>query len=82
MINLIILDNFRKVGLVIGWLVLIALAYKVSKIQMDHVEYDPYAELGVDRVRLNPSDECCSVDFICTLGFNFTLLTFGELKFR
>ena len=28
------------------------LAYKVSKIQMDYVEYDPFNELGIDRVRM------------------------------
>jgi len=35
---------------VIGWVIFILLAYKVSKIQMDYVEYDPYLELEVDRV--------------------------------
>ncbi|XP_033739797.1 translocation protein SEC63 homolog isoform X2 [Pecten maximus] len=42
-------DRAVKFGLIISWVILIALAYKVSKIQMDYVEYDPYLELGIDR---------------------------------
>lgn len=38
-----------KIVLVIGWIIFILLAYKVSQIQMDYVEYDPYLELQVDR---------------------------------
>lgn len=41
---------YRKVALFIGWIIFILLAYKVSKIQLEYVEYDPYAELEVDRV--------------------------------
>ncbi|XP_071151124.1 translocation protein SEC63 homolog [Mytilus edulis] len=38
-----------KIALVIGWIIFLLLAYKVSKIQMEYVEYDPYMELDVDR---------------------------------
>ncbi|XP_074663025.1 translocation protein SEC63 homolog isoform X2 [Tubulanus polymorphus] len=38
-----------KIGLVIGWIVLVLLAYKVSQVEMDYVEYDPFIELGIDR---------------------------------
>lgn len=40
----------RKVGLLLGWLVFALLVYKVSKIQLDYVEYDPFGELEIDRV--------------------------------
>ncbi|BFZ09267.1 hypothetical protein BsWGS_12306 [Bradybaena similaris] len=33
----------------VGWIVFILLAYKVSRIQLDYVEYDPFFELGIDR---------------------------------
>ncbi|XP_041351703.1 translocation protein SEC63 homolog [Gigantopelta aegis] len=38
-----------QVGLIFGWVIFLLLAYKVSKIQMDYVEYDPFLELEVDR---------------------------------
>ncbi|XP_064618130.1 translocation protein SEC63 homolog [Liolophura sinensis] len=38
-----------KVGLAIGWVIFALLAYKVSKIQLDYVEYDPFVELGIER---------------------------------
>ncbi|KAL5010504.1 hypothetical protein ScPMuIL_012809 [Solemya velum] len=38
-----------KLGIIIGWIIFIALAYKVSKIQLDYVEYDPFIELEIDR---------------------------------
>ncbi|KAK3097244.1 hypothetical protein FSP39_007997 [Pinctada imbricata] len=38
-----------KIALLLGWVIFIMLAYKVSKIQLDYVEYDPYVELGLDR---------------------------------
>ena len=36
--------------LAIGWIFFFILAYKVSLIQLDYVEYDPYVELELDRV--------------------------------
>ncbi|XP_059158814.1 translocation protein SEC63 homolog [Physella acuta] len=38
-----------KVVLVIGWVVFALLAWKVSMIQLDYVEYDPFLELQIDR---------------------------------
>ncbi|XP_076444580.1 translocation protein SEC63 homolog isoform X2 [Babylonia areolata] len=35
--------------LVIGWIIFFLLAYKVSMIQLDYVEYDPFQELEIDR---------------------------------
>ncbi|KAL8586617.1 hypothetical protein ACOMHN_040125 [Nucella lapillus] len=35
--------------LVIGWVIFFLLAYKVSMIQLDYVEYDPFLELEIDR---------------------------------
>lgn len=36
--------------LIVGWIIFIGLAYKVSLIQLDYVEYDPFKELGLDKV--------------------------------
>lgn len=33
-----------------GWIIFIGLAYKVSMIQLDYVEYDPFKELELDKV--------------------------------
>lgn len=41
---------FRRVALVIGWIVFLFLAYRVSLIEIEHKEYDPFAVLNVDRV--------------------------------
>ncbi|CAL1544944.1 unnamed protein product [Lymnaea stagnalis] len=38
-----------KIILAIGWVIFILLAWKVSIIQLDYVEYDPFLELGIDR---------------------------------
>ncbi|RUS73201.1 hypothetical protein EGW08_019047 [Elysia chlorotica] len=38
-----------KICLGVGWLIFILLAWKVSMIQLDYVEYDPFFELGIDR---------------------------------
>ncbi|KAK7107985.1 translocation protein SEC63 homolog [Littorina saxatilis] len=38
-----------KLILVIGWVIFFLLAYKVSMIQLDYVEYDPFGELEIDR---------------------------------
>ncbi|XP_013381039.1 translocation protein SEC63 homolog [Lingula anatina] len=46
-------SNLKKratqVVLIIGWVILIFLAYKVSTLELDHVEYDPFVELEIDR---------------------------------
>lgn len=38
-----------RVALVIGWIVFLFLAYRVSLIEIEHKEYDPFAVLNVDR---------------------------------
>ncbi|KAI8791769.1 translocation protein SEC63 homolog [Biomphalaria glabrata] len=38
-----------KIVLLIGWIIFILLAWKVSMIQLDYSEYDPYEELQIDR---------------------------------
>lgn len=43
-------SNFSKIGLVVAWVVLITLAYRVSLIEIEHKEYDPFAVLDIDRV--------------------------------
>nr|XP_002126467.1 translocation protein SEC63 homolog [Ciona intestinalis] len=41
--------SFRKWLIVFAWVGFLVLVYKVSNIENDHVEYDPYEVLGVDR---------------------------------
>jgi hypothetical protein len=36
---------------VAGWIGFFFLAYKVTLIEVEHKEYDPFAILGIDRVR-------------------------------
>lgn len=38
-----------KIGLVLAWIILIILAYRVSLIEIEHKEYDPFAVLDIDR---------------------------------
>jgi translocation protein SEC63 len=38
-----------KIILVLAWIILIVLAYRVSLIEIEHKEYDPFAVLNVDR---------------------------------
>nr|KAG5706886.1 hypothetical protein BaRGS_021392 [Batillaria attramentaria] len=42
-------QTISKGALVVGWIVFFLLAYKVSMIQLDYVEYDPFLELEIDR---------------------------------
>ncbi|XP_064629178.1 translocation protein SEC63 homolog [Lineus longissimus] len=37
------------IGLGIAWVIFMILIYKVSQLELDHVEYDPFIELGIDR---------------------------------
>ncbi len=39
-----------KIILVLAWIILIILAYRVSLIEIEHKEYDPFAVLDIDRV--------------------------------
>ena len=47
-----ILSHPRCLLLIIGWGLFVAVAYKASQVEIDYTEFDPYQELGIDRVRL------------------------------
>jgi translocation protein SEC63 len=38
-----------KLGLLFFWVLFFLVAYKVSQVELDWTEFDPYAELGIDR---------------------------------
>ncbi|CAH1799731.1 unnamed protein product [Owenia fusiformis] len=38
-----------KVAFIIGWIGFALLLYRVSQVELDFTEFDPYAELGIDR---------------------------------
>jgi len=40
----------RKAALIFGWMIFAYVAYETSKVQIDFTEFDPYMELGIDRV--------------------------------
>ncbi|KAI0226507.1 J domain-containing protein [Lamellibrachia satsuma] len=42
-----------KTGLLIGWALLAAVAYKASQVELDFAEFDPYSELKIDRGATN-----------------------------
>lgn len=42
-------DGLTKAAFVLGWAILIFLAYKASQIKTEHKEYDPYVILGIDK---------------------------------
>ena len=44
--------------LIIGWIFFICIAYKTSQVELDFKEFDPYAELEIDRVSLLLSKIC------------------------
>lgn len=46
--------SFRKLLIFVSWIVLAVLIYKVSHIENEYVEYDPYEVLGVDRSITKP----------------------------
>uniref|UniRef100_A0A8C6WSY2 Translocation protein SEC63 homolog n=1 Tax=Neogobius melanostomus TaxID=47308 RepID=A0A8C6WSY2_9GOBI len=43
-----IIPTLKKAGLLFGWLVFILLAYKVSKLDREYQEYNPYEVLNLD----------------------------------
>ena len=45
----------RKLGLLLGWVVFALVAYKTSQVELDFSEFDPFGELGIDRVSLYES---------------------------
>ena len=40
------------IGIILGWALFIFIAYKTSQVELDFKDFDPYAELEIDRVRL------------------------------
>ncbi len=50
MLNMYLFSISSKLGLVLAWIILIVLAYRVSLIETEHKEYDPFAILDIDRV--------------------------------
>jgi hypothetical protein len=44
---------FRKLGFVLAWIFLIFFAYRVSLIETEHKDYDPFAVLNVDPVNIS-----------------------------
>lgn len=53
----------RKGALLFGWAVFLFLAYKVSKLDREYQEYNPFEVLNLDPVRLKKinqkQDACC-----------------------
>ena len=39
-----------KLAILAAWVVLFLVAYKTSQVELDWKEFDPYHELGIDRV--------------------------------
>ncbi len=48
---------FRQFGFVLAWLVFIILAYRVSLIETEHKDYDPFAVLNIDQVNIHSIDD-------------------------
>ena len=46
------------VGIILGWVLFIFIAYKTSQVELDFKDFDPYAELGIDRVRTYDASMC------------------------
>lgn len=44
---------FRKVLLILGWITLLFLAYKVSQFDYEMANFDPFEILGVSQVKKN-----------------------------
>ena len=41
---------YRMIGIILGWVLFIFIAYKTSQVELDFKDFDPYAELEIDRV--------------------------------
>lgn len=46
-----VLPLLRKAALLFGWAVFLLLAYKVSKLDREYQEYNPYEVLNLDPVK-------------------------------
>lgn len=53
--NFLCFPLFRKAALLFGWAVFLLLAYKVSKLDREYQEYNPYEVLNLDPV--NPRQD-------------------------
>lgn len=53
--NFLCFSLFRKAALLFGWAVFLLLAYKVSKLDREYQEYNPYEVLNLDPV--NPHQD-------------------------
>ena len=42
--------TFRKLAILLGWVLFALVAYKTSQVELDFSEFDPFGELGIDRV--------------------------------
>lgn len=40
----------RKIIIIIGWVIMIYVAYKTTQVEIDYTEFNPFAELEIDRV--------------------------------
>lgn len=47
--------------LVLAWIILVVLAYRVSLIEIEHKEYDPFAVLDIDRVGFSMMEDECGL---------------------
>ena len=50
-VSCLCVDIFRKAALLFGWAVFLLLAYKVSKLDRENQEYNPYEVLNLDPVK-------------------------------
>ncbi len=66
--------HFRMVGIFLGWALFIFIAYKTSQVEIDFKDFDPYAELGIDRVRMMLTASFQKLSFAGKLneGFRFS----------
>uniref|UniRef100_A0A4W5KU49 Uncharacterized protein n=1 Tax=Hucho hucho TaxID=62062 RepID=A0A4W5KU49_9TELE len=44
-----VIPTLKKAALLFGWAVFLLLAYKVSKLDREYQEYNPYEVLGLDQ---------------------------------
>uniref|UniRef100_A0A4W5KRE7 Uncharacterized protein n=1 Tax=Hucho hucho TaxID=62062 RepID=A0A4W5KRE7_9TELE len=49
-----VIPTLKKAALLFGWAVFLLLAYKVSKLDREYQEYNPYEVLGLDQVIHTP----------------------------
>lgn len=76
---------YRYIAVIIAWILFVWAAYKVAQIKTDHVEYDPYEVLGVDRVSVFLPQVASKADvhrcYIILAAFDFGNFP-GKIRFR